>query len=658
MAIEFNLRKPSSVRTSNKDISTRKIVFVPPRSQPKADSDGFVLPEKYIVQPEQVRKLIGWQHCDKRGLGLRNCGNTCYMNSVLQALTHSSAIANDAISGLHMSNCLRKKSSIFCGYCALLTHVRSSLSSSGRSEIAPDAILKHLKLISKSMRYGRQEDSHEFLRQLIDSCLSGELPIQALVNGRTPMVSPLVRSTTFVGQLFSGYLQSMITCSSCGGVSRTFDPFMDVSLEIQSCSGLVDCLRRFTQTDTLAGPNAYKCSKCQKRVTAKKHMLVHRSPPMLTIQLKRFNCFAKHSSAQKVSRAIEFPVTLDLAPFMSDQTKESLLYSLYAVIVHEGSSMGSGHYVCYAKAANSLWYCFNDCSVRQVSEKHVLTQSAYILMYESKDERVFYPSLGIATTIATSPLITVATPTSPDFPITVINHDSDDEAEFDEESGKESDEEDESIVESVKDVEASNSPRRSGGAMSAFCEGPLRRAVVRARDRKVLRMLTVMKLIARKGRIAQTRRNLGCDERFESPTTVTTTTTHSWGSIPVAAWEDSVPTVQDVKFRCAVARQTKDEPGSRSQHDLEHEAGKNMHNPRSEFTSGNGLPPSLKDSFNAIAKGGKGGMGKGGFGKGKGKGGFGKGKGKGGFGKGKGKGFGKGSFKGGKGRGKSQRQSE
>lgn len=616
----------------------RRIVFVPPRSVAKLDTDGFTLPENYFVEPDDVKNLVGWKQVSHRGLGLRNCGNTCYMNSVLQALTHSSALANDAILGNHMSSCTRKKSNIFCGYCALLTHIKNAMTTKGRSEISPEPILRNLKLLAKTMRYGRQEDSHEFLRQLIDSCVAGELPIKMTSNPKGPIVPPLVRSTTFVGQLMSGYLQSQITCSSCGNVSRTFDPYMDISLEIQDSHSVIDCLRKFTHADTLAGQNAYKCSKCQKRVTAKKQMLIHRSPPLLTVQLKRFNIFTSRHSAQKINKSIQFGDRLDMAPFMSDRRQGPLNYSLFAIIVHEGSSMGSGHYVCYAKAANGLWYLFNDSYVQQVSEKTVFSQSAYILMYESSDARCFYPSLGhslaesepetpTTPTRSMEPIVRVTTPTCPDIPTTscvrVINHEQSEDEDMscsdESSSDKEVDQETPTAV----------TLKRKYSAQSIFVREAMNTAVVGKSTRKALRMLTVMKLISRKQRVKSVPTPVVAE-----PAAQPVVPTHSWGKIPVASWDDTRTAIATPEFHSAVSKMTAlAEPGARSQHDTEYDLGKNMHNPRSEFASGNGLPPTLSASFNALARGdmfrrqpamgrGKGKGGKGGrFGKGKGKGG-------------------------------------
>lgn len=52
-----------------------------------------------------------------------------------------------------------------------------------------------------------------------------------------------------------------VKCSSCGFTSDTYDPFLDLSLEINRADSLVKALRRFTAVEVLDGDNRYKCSK-------------------------------------------------------------------------------------------------------------------------------------------------------------------------------------------------------------------------------------------------------------------------------------------------------------------------------------------------------------------------------------------------------------
>lgn len=61
------------------------------------------------------------------------------------------------------------------------------------------------------------------------------------------------------------------------------------------------------------------------------------------------------------------------------------IYDLYAVAVHAGHSLQSGHYYSYVKAPNCSWYRCDDETVSTASESTALSQKAYLLFYISRD---------------------------------------------------------------------------------------------------------------------------------------------------------------------------------------------------------------------------------------------------------------------------------
>ena len=71
---------------------------------------------------------------------------------------------------------------------------------------------------------------------------------------------------------FGGYLQSRVRCLSCDGNSNTFDPFLDLSLEVKQADSVEKALLNFTTVDRLCGDNRYKCGHCSKLVNAEKSM--------------------------------------------------------------------------------------------------------------------------------------------------------------------------------------------------------------------------------------------------------------------------------------------------------------------------------------------------------------------------------------------------
>ncbi|KAM4565694.1 ubiquitin carboxyl-terminal hydrolase 16 isoform 2-T3 [Odontesthes bonariensis] len=187
--------------------------------------------------------------------------------------------------------------------------------------------------------------------------------------------------------------------------------------EKQECS-VQSCLFQFTEVETLTENNSLLCVTCTNQKLKKdkgskknvytdalKQMLISSPPAALTLHLKRFQ--QTGYSICKVSRQVQFPMILDLAPYCSAKCKNvsdgdtQILYSLYGIVEHSGT-MRSGHYTAYVKVRpecpkasfNGLstqggeepprgsWFHISDTSVQPVSESKVQSCQAYLLFYE------------------------------------------------------------------------------------------------------------------------------------------------------------------------------------------------------------------------------------------------------------------------------------
>ncbi|KAG8513665.1 Ubiquitin carboxyl-terminal hydrolase 42 [Galemys pyrenaicus] len=118
-------------------------------------------------------------------------------------------------------------------------------------------------------------------------------------------------------------------------------------------------------------------SRCKKMVPASKRFTIHRSSNVLTLSLKRFANF----TGGKIAKDVKYPEYLDIRPYMSQPNGEPIIYVLYAVLVHTGFNCHAGHYFCYIKASNGLWYQMNDSIVSTSDIRSVLSQQAYVLFY-------------------------------------------------------------------------------------------------------------------------------------------------------------------------------------------------------------------------------------------------------------------------------------
>uniref|UniRef100_A0A7N6AIE7 Ubiquitin carboxyl-terminal hydrolase n=1 Tax=Anabas testudineus TaxID=64144 RepID=A0A7N6AIE7_ANATE len=193
----------------------------------------------------------------------------------------------------------------------------------------------------------------------------------------------------------------------------------------KECS-IQSCLHQFTSVELLMGNNRLLCESCTERrqkqlrksssgdkkvekvyTSARKQMLISCLPPVITLHLKRFH--QAGMNLRKVNRHVDFPLTLDLAPFCSASCKnlaaeERVLYSLYGIVEHSGSMRG-GHYAAYVKvrppqkksdqhhrnlpgareassSSQGQWVYVSDTTVQTVPESRVLNSQAYLLFYE------------------------------------------------------------------------------------------------------------------------------------------------------------------------------------------------------------------------------------------------------------------------------------
>ncbi|NXI65470.1 UBP36 hydrolase, partial [Anseranas semipalmata] len=286
--------------------------------------------------------------------------------STVQCLTYTPPLANYLLSKEHSRTCHQGG---FCMMCIMQNHMIQAFANSGNA-IKPVSFIRDLKKIARHFRFGSQEDAHEFLRYTIDAMQ------KACLNGCTKL-DRQTQATTLVHQIFGGYLRSRVKCSVCKSVSDTYDPYLDVALEIRQAANIVRALELFVKSDVLSGENAYMCARCKKKVPASKRFTIHRASNVLTLSLKRFANF----SGGKITKDVGYPEFLNIRPYMSQNNGDPVMYGLYAVLVHSGYSCHAGHYYCYVKASNGQWYQMNDSLVHCSNIKVVLNQQAYVLFY-------------------------------------------------------------------------------------------------------------------------------------------------------------------------------------------------------------------------------------------------------------------------------------
>uniref|UniRef100_A0A3Q2XBF5 Ubiquitin carboxyl-terminal hydrolase n=1 Tax=Hippocampus comes TaxID=109280 RepID=A0A3Q2XBF5_HIPCM len=318
--------------------------------------------------------------------GLRNIGNTCFLNAIVQCLSHTRGLRDYCLLKSYKHDKFSKEEPRLTEFSQVLSGLWNS-----KEEDTVVNPRQFYNIFRDTVPYfsGYQQDAQEFLRFLLEKL---HTEINRKPYNRRPLKDPEQKYARFISEeaaatwkkhldnddskivLFSGQLRSSLHCSVCSHYSNTFDVFCDLSLPIPKVT-LKECLDLFSQEERLDKENSPMCERCNRHTESTKRLSIQRFPHVIVI-LNRFT--TSRWSISKSTTYVSFPLTnLDLGPYGPIDC--AVLYDLYAICNHVGT-VNMGHYTACCSDENG-WCYYND-SVSAISETQLQTNQAYVLFYQ------------------------------------------------------------------------------------------------------------------------------------------------------------------------------------------------------------------------------------------------------------------------------------
>ncbi|XP_023945863.1 ubiquitin carboxyl-terminal hydrolase 35 [Bicyclus anynana] len=397
---------------------------------------------KYLNLPawRSRNAVSSGNNLDTQKVGLINIGNTCYMNSVIQALLYTRQFSSYVVA-----------KSLNTPYWETLGTLFAHMIFSMSSKIDPERFFRHLRPVDFSA--DSQHDSSEFLGYLLElfrsyenaTLVNHDYSRPPVLNGgpRNRLLQPGAsdeqqtesgdsrRSTSpcpgssgsdssalkrpydvdpsalpprkrfrvqeptrrgsAIDSIFGGVQLTRVQCGSCQSSSFSRDLFRDLQLAFpekpegkqHSVQSLLDY---YFSKESLCGDNKYQCRECGDLRDAERSVVIENTPKYLILVLKHFKVDVKNLKQTKLMHYVHYNQTISLPTVPNQAT--SAAYTVYAAVIHKGRTIDSGHYYTLVKD-NGEWFSCNDCSVKKVEEnalnKLQRPSTPYILFYRRLD---------------------------------------------------------------------------------------------------------------------------------------------------------------------------------------------------------------------------------------------------------------------------------
>ena len=368
------------------------------------------------LQPQKLTESKLEKYKNKGISGLANLGDTCFINALLQIISHTYEL-NELLNGDGYKSKLNKcvESELLSAWDELRLLMWSE-----NCTISPGGFIHAIRKTSKIKKNHMfstisQNDMPEFLTFLFDifhTALKRKVTMTIDGNPKNKrdkmakmcyemMQKEYTENYSEILNMFYGIHVSTLTSVGVVGVAKSNDeylsirpePFMVISLPIPSEAplkqdhiSLMDCFDLNCESELMEGENAWFNESLGKKQNVYKRLVYWSLPEIMVIDIKRFEYNYKTDSFVKNQSNIKIPIeNVSFSKYVEGYNKDSYVYDLYGICNHHGDE-NFGHYTSTIKTADSRWFNFNDSTVKEIQIKgsEIIGNTPYCLFYRKK----------------------------------------------------------------------------------------------------------------------------------------------------------------------------------------------------------------------------------------------------------------------------------
>ena len=367
--------------------------------------------------------------------GLYNIGSTCYMNSTLQCLLHSSDLISyflneypkdftllqeknknssthgniskvfyDLIKEIYPQKNKEKKNDnktinnneLIQFYSAnnISDYDDNNNISNYSNSISPYKIQTTIGNYNPQFKNLEANDSKDLILYLLQSMHS---ELNYLSNNIINIAPPnqYDRANTYnyfinaydkqnfsiISKIFYGTYENTTKCKNCSQILYNFQKFEFISFGMYNYDGkdfnIYNGFENNQKVQLLTGDNKFYCNNCKNLYDAEICSKIILPPNNLLINID----YGKNK--RYMPKTIIFDEEIDITKYVNFNFGINIKYQLISVCTHYGDSGSYGHYVAFCKNKNNnKWYVFNDSYCTECNKNDIHNGTPYLLLYE------------------------------------------------------------------------------------------------------------------------------------------------------------------------------------------------------------------------------------------------------------------------------------